>query len=394
MAGRGVHTLYPQPCVASGVSSACLNILRGAGAAGHVPTLHTSRFDVPLPRHVDGHAALPGWTRHLGHRVMHRFSDQILFGRFLSAVREGDVAYAWPGTPLRVLERLHGRGIPIAVESINTLMSWARPVLDQAYDALGLPAAHGITDARIADQRARYALATTIFTPSPATETALCGTPFAARAISASYGCWVPATLPERPRRDGRITVLFAGTVCVRKGAHLALELWRDMPAHVHLRLAGHIEPGLRRLFADVLDQPNVSWAGFTSRMADEYLAADLALLPSLEEGDPLVTYESAAHALPMIASPMGAGRLGAETGVVTTVDPTDPGALRGAILAMAADAELRRALGAAARAAAPDYDWARVGLRRFRHLLGLPDRVTTAPLAGREPSRLAASFA
>jgi len=373
MGGCGVRTLYPQPCVGGGVSSACLSILRGAVAAGFDVSLHTARIDVARPAGMASHAALPGWTRHVGHRLMRHLSEPLLYSRYLSSLSDGDVAYAWPGTPLWLLERLHARGIPIAVESINTLMSWARPVLDAAYDALGLAPAHGITDARIADQQARYALATTIFAPSPATEAALAGTPFAASAVPASYGTWVPETLPERARMAaGRVNVLFAGNVCVRKGAHVVLGLWRDMPAHVHLRLVGEIEPGLRRLFADVLDRPNVSWAGYTTRMRDEYTAADLSLLPSLEEGDPLVTYESAAHAVPMIATPMGAGRLGAEAGVVTTLASSDPEELRNRILGLAADAELRRAMGDAARAAVFDYDWAKVGRRRFQHMARL----------------------
>ena len=51
-----------------------------------------------------------------------------------------------------------------------------------------------------------------------------------------------------------------------------------------------------------VLDADTVSAIGFSDDVAEELLRADIAVLPSLEEGDPISTYEAAAHGLPVIA--------------------------------------------------------------------------------------------
>ena len=81
-----------------------------------------------------------------------------------------------------------------------------------------------------------------------------------------------------------------------------------------------------------------------------QYLAANVFVLPSLEEGDPIVAYEAAAYALPVMASPVGAGRIGAETGSIFTFDTDDITALRENVAAFAASDDLRRYWGQRAR--------------------------------------------
>jgi glycosyltransferase involved in cell wall biosynthesis len=103
--------------------------------------------------------------------------------------------------------------------------------------------------------------------------------------------------------------------------------------------------------------------------MNAEYRAADVAVLPSLEEGDPIATYEAAAQGLPVIASALGAGRIGAETGAVDIVDPQDIEALRAKLSSYAADEDLRRKRGEHCRAASLAYDWSRVAPERLDRL-------------------------
>jgi glycosyltransferase involved in cell wall biosynthesis len=203
------------------------------------------------------------------------------------------------------------------------------------------------------------------------------GTALESRIIPTSYGTWVPRTMSPRPRRsaDEPVTFLFLGRLCVRKGAHFLLDAWRRAPKSARLRIVGDIEPAVRTLFADVLDAPNVHCTGFTLNVAAEFARADVALLPSIEEGDPIATYEAAAHGLPVIASTMGAGRIGSETGAINIVDPSDIDALRQRFDDFARSEELRRHWGDLARSAALGYAWGIVAPLRMQRLFSFLER-------------------
>lgn len=366
-----IRTLMTMPCTAVGVGMTCRSLLHSAAGAGLKVDLFTSRYD---DRSVEAFAirkvapravtALPyGLGRHLSESWLHR--------SYVADFAPGDIAYLWPSVPVSVYETLARRGVTILSEAINTRMPTAKRILDAAYDSLGLPPVHGITEARIAEQDERYALTTAIFAPSPATETALHGSPLAGRFIPTSYGTWVPAHPPPRaPRSTGQpVTFLFVGAVGVRKGAHLLLEAWKRAPANARLRLVGPVELPIRKLYGDVLSAGNVTCTGFLDNVGPEYRSADVFVLPSLEEGDPIVTYEAAAHGLPIIASGMGAGRIGADTGCVRLIDTDEPEDLIRHISLCSRSEDLRREWGNCARTASLAYDWSGVAPRRFARL-------------------------
>lgn len=367
--GRPIRALMTNPCETVGVGRTCRSILAASVAAGYRADLATARFDGDAPPGLAVQDGVPRLIR--GLPFGRRLSDEVLHRRYLDGLGDGDIAYLWPSVPVGVYERLARRGVTIVTESVNTRMAAAKPVLDAAYASLGLAPAHGITELRIAIQNLRQVLCTAIFVPSPATERAFTGTPVADRIVPTSYGTWVPRTLPDRPAHvpGAPVTFVFVGSVCVRKGAHLLLEAWRHPPPGARLRLLGEVEPAIRARFADVLDSPTVTARGFSHDVAAELLRADVAVLPSLEEGDPIATYEAAAHGLPMLASAAGAGRIGAETGAIEVIDPHRVDAFRDRLAAYAADEDLRRARGAFARAASFAYDWSRVGPERFDRL-------------------------
>lgn len=367
-----IRTLFALPCADVGVGKTCRSLLVAAQAAGWRADLFTVRMNGREPGLAALHTLAPAPLRFLPYRFLRPHILSRLTRAYLAALRDDDIAWLWPSVPLAVYEAVAARGLPIVAEAINTRMAVAKPILDAAYDRLGLAPGHGITAARIADQAARHALCDAIFTPSPATEAALAGTGLDGLAVPTSYGTWVPETLPPRnPRPDGApVTFLFLGAVCVRKGAHLLLEAWRRAPRNARLRLVGGVEPAIATRFADVLASPSVSAPGFRRDVARELAAADVYVLPSLEEGDPIATYEAAAHGLPVIASPTGAGRIGAETGAVSILAVADIEVLRARLADFAGSADLRRHWGDRARAAALEYDWSVVAPQRFARLI------------------------
>ncbi len=366
------------PSGATGVGMTFRNVIASAAAAGYAADIFTTRLDpAGPPPAATVHETVPAWLHRLPYILVAPAAERRLHEGYLAAIRPGEIAYLWPSVPLALYQTLKSRGMRIVGESINTRMAVARPILDAAYDALGLPPAHGITDARIADQAARHALCDVICAPSPATEAALSAAGLTARIVPVSYGTSLPAPCPPRPPKapGAPVTFLFVGLQCVRKGIHVLLDAWRSAPANARLRLVGDIEPAIARLYADVLNLPSVSRSGFTLDVAAEYRAADVFVLPSLEEGDAIVTYEAASHGLPVIATQAGAGRFGADTGAVSMVPCGDPAALADRIAVFAASDDLRRDAGARAVTAVAPYDWSAVGPRSFAAIHAALDR-------------------
>jgi glycosyltransferase involved in cell wall biosynthesis len=364
-----LRALLPMACDGVGPSATCLNLLRGMTAGGADCTLHVNRLRVGGAG-VAHHAAVPGWLARLPYRLVREVATRRSEAGFLAGLRPDEVAYLWPEASLKVHEIVAGRGNPILLEGINTRMASAKAILDAEYDRLGLAPAHGITEARIAEEEEKLALATAIFAPSRGVEAALAGAPLPPeRVLASSYGVALGPPAPERVGPPDRpLRVLFVGTACVRKGVHHLLDAWAAGGGFGELVLAGAIEPAIRAIRAAELARPDVTALGFVRDVAALYREADVFVLTSLEEGDPLVTYEAAAQGLPLVVSPMGAGRIAEAGAGALMVDPHEPEAIVAALRALG-DPEWRRALGRDARRAAEDYDWIAVGRRRAGQL-------------------------
>lgn len=359
------------PCAGYGVGQTCRSVMRGLHGDGVTADLFTSRSDDPRTEPFPLHTFTPRLLSALPHRLTRYLSVPRLHDAYLQAVGDDQIAYLWPSVPIRIYEALNRRGIPILADAINTRMADAKPILDAAYASLGLPPTHRITEARIRDEDARLSLTSFIFSPSPSTDASLAAVLPAHQILRTSYGTGVPAAVPARPRKPAGAPVvfLFVGISGIRKGLHHLLQAWRDVPPNAHLRIVGQDRSELYALFSDVLAQGNVSVAGFRRNVQAEYDAADVFLLPSLEEGDPIVVYEAAANGLPIIASRVGAGRIGQETDAIHQCDTADADCLRTAIAAFAGSAEMRQDWSERASLAVRTYDWNRVAQRRH-HLL------------------------
>ena len=88
------------------------------------------------------------------------------------------------------------------------------------------------------------------------------------------------------------------------------------------------------------------------SEMPDLYRAADLSVLPSLAEATSIAGLEAMATGLPLVGTDVGGIPTIIEdkaTGLI--VPPRDPDAMANALGQLISDADLRRRMGAAARA-------------------------------------------
>lgn len=369
-------TLLPMACDGVGPSFTCTRLLQGMSRRNLSGPFFINRARV-LIEDLDYRVSVPGILAYLPYRWYSDAASQRTERRFLQDIHSSDIAYIWPAASLKTYRRVHALGVPIIAEGINTRMSYAREILDAAYSAEGFAPAHRITQERIDEEEEKLAMTHAIFAPSASVERSLADLPVpAARILPTSYGVELPGSYSPRPlSRTHGLTVLFVGYGCIRKGLHQLLRAWQIAGIDGRLVIAGEIEPAVRQLCADALGSSSVHTLGFVSDVSALYAQADVLVLPSFEEGDPLVTYEAAAYGLAIVASPIGGGRIGEETECIIRVDPADPETIADALRCLAKEPERVSASGARSRAAAEQYEWIKVGGRRadmLRHCLEL----------------------
>lgn len=171
-----------------------------------------------------------------------------------------------------------------------------------------------------------------------------------------------PADAAARARVRGewgidaqQVVVVLAGALERRKGHATLLAAARLLaPSLPELRYvfcgAGSQEAALREDARSLGDA--VRFAGFRTDVDACFAAADVVVLPSLQEGLGVAALEAMAAERPVVASRVGGlaeAVIHGETGVL--VPPADPGALAAALARVAGDAALRARLGSAGRA-------------------------------------------
>ena len=288
--------------------------------------------------------------------------------RFMRDIHDFDAVYLWPRTSIETVRKVKQEGQTLFFERINCSTKKAKYILDDAYGRLGIAPQHGITDAMIQQEDEEMRLADFIFSPSPEVKKSFLeiGVP-EYKLLSSSYG-WCPKRFPNispKKQPSDTLTVLFMGTICVRKGAHLLLQAWEKAGIKGRLVLCGSMEPAIAESCSDILRRSDVIHIDYTLNVDEVYGEADIFAFPSLEEGGPMVTYEAMAHGLPVLTSPMGAGAIARDGKDGLVVDPYDSEALVEGLRKLALSPEMRAEMGYNARQQAEEFTWEKVARRR-----------------------------
>lgn len=181
------------------------------------------------------------------------------------------------------------------------------------------------------------------------------------------------ASVPDS--RSAKFRALFVGSICVRKGIPQLLKAWEKSGVDGELVLVGEIEPALRPLVGPFLERGDVHWFGFNFDLGRYYKSADIFVFPSLEEGDPLVTYEAAGCGLPVVTTPMGSANIIKDRINGFVHDPYDVEGMAESIVRLAESADLRASLASQAQSDAQGFTTELVGLERANLLARLLNR-------------------
>jgi glycosyltransferase involved in cell wall biosynthesis len=173
----------------------------------------------------------------------------------------------------------------------------------------------------------------------------------------ARWGYSGPSPVVNRSYRPGRLRVLIAGTIELRKGVPYALLAAKQLsPNDFQYRIVGTWRTHGKSYELDFTD--DLYARGFVvegqgpvprSEMTHEYQNADVLLHPSLAEGSANVCYEAMAHGLPVIATPnAGSAITDGVDGIIIPI--RDPDAIVSALCKLRDDPALRLRMGEAAR--------------------------------------------
>jgi len=153
------------------------------------------------------------------------------------------------------------------------------------------------------------------------------------------------------------VQAAFAGRLDRQKGVDTLLEAWRLLHSRGQsgrpaLVIAG--DGPQRPLVERFMHEPAgaaVRYVGFTPDVRGVLSAADMLVMPSRWEGFGLAAAEAMASGLPVVASRVaGLDEVVEDNRTGLLIPPENPAALADAVAALAANAELRRTLGAAGK--------------------------------------------
>jgi glycosyltransferase involved in cell wall biosynthesis len=188
----------------------------------------------------------------------------------------------------------------------------------------------------------------------------------------AAYVSVKPATgLPP-----ARVRVAYAGRLDPLKGTDVLLEAWRQVQL---------VEPGVRLLlvgdgaggrYAGRAAQLGIAagcdFVGYAEDLKPWLAAADIFVLPSLQEGASYALLQAQATGLPVVATRVGGNpELTHENETALLVPPANPEALAAALLELIRQPERRRQMGAAARVFMAEHFSLAVAVRTFLEAAG-----------------------
>lgn len=174
---------------------------------------------------------------------------------------------------------------------------------------------------------------------------------------------------------DGRLLAAFVGSEWERKGLEPALRALA-IAREWDLLVAGDGDRPRYRQLADSLGVAGaVHLLGVTSDVQLIYAAADAFVLPSAYETFSLVTFEAAASGLPLLATPVSGVRELIDEGQNGFLISRDPDEIAARLRQLAADVQLRRRMGADARAAALRFSWSEMVARHHQLYMSLAAR-------------------
>jgi len=372
--GRKLKVLYsfPHALGAPGIGWTAWNQANELVRAGHEVHIVAASVTKPVEGAASVRTTLVLFSRRVPHRALGRDRALRLHDRLTAGIVKKvdvDVVHAWPLGSALTFEAAARRGIPAVREVPNTHTAHAYEVVARETETLGLAprrgASHTHDARRLATEEREWAAATALLVPSEAVAQTFRDRGFEPhRLLRHQYGSNAHAQ-PDL-RDDRPFTAVFLGRGEPRKGLHYALRAWLASTACRSGRFLvyGVLEPDYAEYLAPLLAHASVEVRGVTDDPLGALSQGDVLLLPTVEEGSALVTYEAQiAGCVPLVSTAAGAVIDEGVTGLTHEVGDVD--ALTRHLDTLSQNTDVLRAMRDAALAAADDLTWTAAARRQ-----------------------------
>lgn len=282
---------------------------------------------------------------------------------------ELDVVHTWPLGATRTMVAARKAGALAVVERPNSHTAYAFEAVAEECRRVGVPvdptSPHAFSQDRLDREEREYRVADGLLCPSEFVARTFRERGFPEeRLLLTQYG-YDPARFEgkERPAGERPFTVIFCGRGEVRKGLHIALEAWTASPVSERGRfiICGSIDPDYKAKLEPLLAHPSVEQTGHVPDPGEYMRQSDALLLPSVEEGSALVTYEGRAAGCVLLVSDCSGAKC--EHGVNALVHTArDVDQLRADMETLAGDREQLERLRTASLATLDELTWAAAG--------------------------------
>ena len=292
-AGQICHTAWQQ------VSNLCELGVEVTAAVGSVAR------ELPADVHTHstfGFGPVKFPTRWLGRGRTTVIHDRRVAHLLASSPDQFDLVHVWPLGGLETIRAARRLGIPVMTERPNSHTRYAFEAVEKECRTIdyALPEGHEHTynPRTLEREEAEYAEVDGLLCPSE-----FVARTFRERGFDESkifrhrYGYDDSRFRPgnqDSTRRKG-LKAIYAGGCAPRKGVHHVIRSWVESGAarEGELLLCGDFPPGFLNALGDMIHHPSIKLLGHRSDMPELMRECDLFMLPSVEEGSALTTYEA-----------------------------------------------------------------------------------------------------
>jgi glycosyltransferase involved in cell wall biosynthesis len=273
-------------------------------------------------------------VRLLGRLRYCRLHDWMV-SRMLPRMRdEVDLIHGWPLASLLTIRAAKKLGIPMVIERPNAHTAFAQQVVDRECRRLGvdLPDGHehSLNHAVLEREECEYNEAFALLCPSGFVVRSFLDRGFEpSKLLLHSYGYDQERFSPTGREATGSkgLTMVFVGGAAPRKGLHIALRAWHESGAAKRGRflICGGFMSGYQEALKGMLDHPSIEVLGHREDVEKWMRSSDVFVLPSVEEGSALVTYEARGSGCVLLVSDAAGARCShMETGLIHRAGEVD----------------------------------------------------------------------
>lgn len=364
---------FPGDVGTPGIGTTAYHQIQSLVSAGVSVTVSCGRLKRPFAAEVEVQETLAVAGRRIPRRLLGGMDNSSRYHDALTARRlandaDIDIVHTWPVGALTTLRTASTVGIPSFREAPNTHTAIAYSAVALECSRIGFRLSRGHShrwnNRRLRREHAEYVAARKILVPSDHVASSFLAAGFRESELARHQYGFDPSIFRPEPGFTSQKRLVFLGRAEPRKGLHIALSAWRASGLAQHgwsFHIYGSFEPGYRSCIEEYLNDPGVTLMGFTDDPAAVLRESDALILPSVEEGSALVTYEAqACGCVPLVSTATGARVENGATGWIH--DVRDTVTLAEQLRLLANDSERRHLMRSEAIARSRSLSWEAAG--------------------------------